>query len=84
MTARVRGPRPYPSGTQSGIDTPVAHAAREGRGDTVRVRIRSGATVPLKLYVFRDVGEGVEHRYGEVPAFRGQQEVRFAAPPGSR
>ena len=40
--------------------------------------------MPLKLYVFRDVDDGAEHRYEEVPAFHGGQEVRFTAPPGSR
>jgi len=53
-------------------------------GDAVRVVLRGEASVPLKLYVFRDVGDGVEHRYEEVEPFRGGQEVRFTAPAGSR
>ncbi|HYB71885.1 MAG TPA: hypothetical protein VED18_00830 [Candidatus Sulfotelmatobacter sp.] len=69
---------------RSKVDTHIADAARERRGETVRVVLRGEATVPLKLYVFRDVGDGAEHRYEEVPPFRGGQEVRFTAPAGSR
>ena len=69
---------------RSKVDTHLSDAAREGRGDAVRVALRGEATVPLELYVFRDVGDGVEHRFEEVPAFHGKQEVRFAAPPGTR
>ena len=69
---------------RSKVDTQVIDAAREGRGDAVRVVLQGEATVPLQLYVFRDVGEGVEHRFEEVPAFGGKQEARFNALPGHR
>ena len=68
---------------RSKMDTRVVHAVREP-GGRVRCVLNGEATVPLKLYVFRDVGAGVEHRYEEVPPFRGGEEVRFAAPPGAR
>ncbi len=69
---------------RSKVDTQITDAAREGRGDAVRVVLQGEATVPLKLYVFRDVGDGAEHRFEDVPPFQGKQEVRFSAPPGRR
>ena len=69
---------------RSKVDTQNTDAAAEGRGDTVRVVLQGKATVPLKLYAFRDVGDGVEHRLQEVPAYSGKHEARFTAPPGAR
>ena len=69
---------------RSKVDTHLSDAVRDGRSDAVRVVLQGEATVPLKLYVFRDVGDGVEHRFEEVPPFSGKQEARFSAPPGRR
>ena len=69
---------------RSKVDTQITDAAREARGDTVRVVLQGEATVPLKLYAFRDVGDGVEHRLEEIPAFSGKHEARLVAPPGAR
>jgi hypothetical protein len=83
--------RPIPAGydhiaayARSKVDTHIIDAATEGRGDAVRVVLQGEATVPLQLNVFQDVGDGVEHCYEEVPAFRGKQEVHFPVSPGER
>jgi hypothetical protein len=43
----------------------------------MRCRLTGAAEVPLELYVFRDVDDGVEHRFQAVPAFRGTAEAAF-------
>jgi hypothetical protein len=62
---------------RSHVDSHLAHAD-VGPDGTVRCRLEGRATVPLELYVFRDVDGAVEHRYEPVPAFSGAQEVSFA------
>jgi hypothetical protein len=57
-------------------DSHLAHAEREP-GGRMRCRLTGAAEVPLELYVFRDVDDGVEHRFQVVPAFRGSAEAAF-------
>lgn len=42
---------------------------------SVRCTLAGESTVPLELYVFRDRGDGVEHRFEPVPVFSGQTDV---------
>jgi hypothetical protein len=61
---------------RSKVDSHLAHAEADASGG-FRCRLEGRATVPLQLYVFRDVDGGIEHRFEEVPAFEGRQEVVF-------
>ncbi|MCL4458655.1 MAG: hypothetical protein M1136_05010 [Chloroflexi bacterium] len=63
---------------RSKVDSHLAYVEAESSG-TFHCRLEGRTTVPLQLYVFRDVDDGTEHRFQEVPVFEGRQEVSFRA-----
>lgn len=64
---------------RSKVDTHLSRAEVSADGKEVAVRLVGRATVPLELYVFRDDGAGVSHRFQTVGDCDGVQHARFDA-----
>ena len=62
---------------RSKFETHIARVEADRGEDIVRCSMVGQSSVPLRLYVFEDSDEMVEHRFESIPAFDGRAEVVF-------
>ena len=63
---------------RSKVETHLSHVSISDDGH-IGVTLIGRATVPLELYVFRNIDEGVEHRFESIGKCDGVQRLRFRA-----
>ena len=64
---------------RSKVETHLSQVDISPDGSEVSITVVGRATVPLDLYVFRDVDGGVEHRFETLGECEGVRQVQFAA-----
>ena len=64
---------------RSKVETHLSRVDVSGEGGEVAVTVVGRATVPLQLYVFRDVDGGVEHRFETIGDCDGVRHATFPA-----